>query len=115
MSTTSSLQSDWFKDPEGELAVDVYQTDEAIIVQSAIAGILAGDIDISIANDLLTIRGKRKPMHDIPAEDYFWRECFWGSFSRSIILPVEVEEEKVDASLKNGVLTIRLLKKTNKN
>jgi len=95
---------------EGQLSIDVYQTTSAIVVKSTIAGVKPDDIDISINNDMLTIRGKRT-MHDtIKDEDYLYRECYWGNFSRSIILPVEVNAEKVDASLENGVLTVTLPK-----
>ena len=106
-----NIQENWFSNPEGELAVDVYQTDKDIVIQSAIAGALPHDLDISISGDLLTIRGKRKPPQNISKDRYFWQECFWGSFSRSIILPQEVEENRLEASIKNGVLIIRLPKK----
>ncbi len=95
---------------EGQLSIDVYQTPEAIVVKSTIAGVKPEDIDISINNDMLTIRGKRETKEEIKDEDYLYRECYWGSFSRSIILPVEIEAEKVEAELENGVLTIILPK-----
>ena len=68
------------------------------------------DIDISINNDMLTIRGKRQMDKKISEENYLYRECYWGSFSRSIILPVEIEPERIDAALENGVLTVTLPK-----
>lgn len=95
---------------EGQLSIDVFQTPDAIIVKSTIAGIKPEDIDISINNDLLTIRGKREMNEKIKEENYLYRECYWGSFSRSIILPVEVEADKIDAYLENGVLTVVLPK-----
>ncbi len=95
---------------EGQLSIDVYQTPKAIIVKSTIAGVKPEDIDISINNDMLTIRGKREIKEEIKEEDYLYRECYWGSFSRSIILPVEIEAEKVEAELENGVLTVILPK-----
>ncbi|MBI4739508.1 Hsp20/alpha crystallin family protein [Candidatus Woesearchaeota archaeon] len=104
-------QKNWFNNPEGELAVDVYQTEKDLVVQSAIAGAQSHDLDVFISGDLLTIRGRRLPPSNVPKDQYFWRECFWGSFSRSIILPVEVEQGHIDASIKNGVLTVRLPKK----
>ena len=95
---------------EGQLSVDVFQTKDAIVIKSTIAGIKPEDIDISINNDMVTIRGKRIVEETIDEDDYFYQECYWGGFSRSIILPVEIIAEKVDASLKNGVLTITLPK-----
>ena len=104
--------NEWLGDDqeEGQLSIDVYQTPKAIVVKSTIAGVKPGDIDISINNDMLTIRGKREIKEEIREEDYLYRECYWGSFSRSIILPVEIEAEKVEAELENGVLTITLPK-----
>jgi HSP20 family protein len=95
---------------EGQLSIDVYQTPENLVVKSTIAGVKPDDIDIAINNDLLTIRGKREMLEKISDNSYLFRECYWGSFSRSIILPVEVIPEKIDASLENGVLTVILPK-----
>jgi HSP20 family protein len=99
---------------EGELLVDVYQSDNNIIIRSTIAGVRSEDIDIDINNDMITIRGKRTEEVVAPEEDYFYKECYWGGFSRSIILPCEVQASKVKASLKNGVLTVTLPKILNK-
>lgn len=95
---------------EGQLSIDVYQTPEAIVVKSTIAGVKPEDIDISINNDMLTIRGQREMTEKIKSSDYLFRECYWGSFSRSLILPVEIEPEKIEAYLENGVLTVLLPK-----
>ncbi len=95
---------------EGQLAIDVYQTPENIIVKSTIAGVKPEDIDISINNDMLTIRGKRKMEEEISENDYFYQECYWGGFSRSIILPTEVKADKIDATIENGILTVTLPK-----
>lgn len=95
---------------EGQLSIDVYQTPDKLIVKSTIAGVKPDDIDISINNDMLTIRGKRELQDKIPEENYLIKECYWGGFSRSVILPVEVEAEKVEAGLDNGVLTVILPK-----
>jgi len=102
----------WLDDDDfsGQLAVDVYQTNDDIIIKSTIAGVRTEDIDIAINNDMITIRGKREKEGVINEEDYFYRECYWGGFSRSIILPCDVKSDKVDASMKNGVLTIILPK-----
>ena len=95
---------------EGELAVDVYETDEAVVIQSTIAGVRAEDLDITLSSDMLTIKGERKRDLDIPEHLALYQECFWGPFSRSIILPVEVKIEKIEAGMKNGVLTLVLPK-----
>jgi len=95
---------------EGQLSIDVFQNPNNIIVKSTIAGVKPSDIDISINNDMLTIRGRREIQEQISEENYLIKECYWGGFSRSIILPVEVEVEKVEASLDNGILTVILPK-----
>jgi HSP20 family protein len=95
---------------EGQLSIDVFQTPDSLIVKSTIAGVKSGDIDISINNDMLTIRGRREIQENISEENYLIKECYWGGFSRSVILPVEVEVEKVEAALDNGVLTVILPK-----
>lgn len=97
-------------DAEGQLTVDVYQTPEMIVVKSTIAGVKPDDLDVSITNDMVTIRGTRRHDEEVREEDYFYRECYWGSFSRSIILPVDIVAEKAEASLKDGILTIRIPK-----
>ena len=110
-------QSDWITDEydEGQLSIDVYQTPTAIIVKSTIAGVKPEDIDIAINNDMLTIRGKRSMEESIEEDNYLYRECYWGAFSRSIILPVEIKANKIDAFIENGVLTVKLPKaKTSK-
>jgi HSP20 family protein len=102
-------QENWFnEDYEGELSVDVYQSDNNIIVKSTIAGVKPEDLEIYVHNDLLTIRGKRESEREANSSDYFFKECYWGGFSRSIILPVEVQVDKIEATLKNGILKIVL-------
>mgnify|MGYP003392893856 CR=1 FL=1 len=103
---------DWIneQDEEGQLSVDVYEEGDNIIVQSTIAGVEPEDIDISINNDLLTIRGERSMEKHHRDKNYFFQECYWGAFSRSIILPVEVDAKSIDATMKNGILTITLPK-----
>lgn len=102
----------WAIEKEGQLAVDVYQTDEAIIIKSAIAGVNQEDLDIAISEDIITIRGERRDKEEekIDEENFFFRECYWGKFSRSIILPCKIDQSKAEAKLKNGVLTIILPK-----
>jgi HSP20 family protein len=97
-------------DYTGQLAIDVYQTPKEIIIKSTIGGVQPEDLDISINHDLITVRGVRRQEEIINEEDYIYKECHWGGFSRSIILPVDVKEDRIKASLKNGILTIVLPK-----
>ena len=99
-------------EPEGELAVDVYQTEEAVVIKAAIAGVRQEDMEIFLSHDLVTIRGVRHRDEQVRKEDYFTQECYWGKFSRSVILPHEVNADRAEATLKNGLLTIRLPKRT---
>ncbi|MBU1871089.1 MAG: Hsp20/alpha crystallin family protein [Patescibacteria group bacterium] len=102
------LDSDDYE--EGQLSIDVFQTPDKLVITSTIAGVKPDNIDISINNDMLTIRGKREASHEVDDANFLYRECYWGSFSRSIILPVEIEADKIEASLENGVLTVILPK-----
>ena len=95
---------------EGQLSLDIYQTDKDLVIKSTIAGANPNDIQIYLKNDLLTIRGKRNLPADVTDADFLFRECYWGPFSRSIILPVEVQADKIKASMDNGVLTVVLPK-----
>lgn len=98
------------EESEGQLTVDVYQDKESIVVQSTVAGIDPEDLEINITNESVTVKGRRERLEKIEDKDYFYQECFWGKFSRSIILPEEVDPEKSTAALKNGVLTIKMPK-----
>jgi HSP20 family molecular chaperone IbpA len=98
------------EEQEGQLTVDVFQDDQNIIIQSTIAGVSPDDLDVSITNDMVTIRGERRRTFSVDPEDYFYQECYWGTFSRSIILPVEIDADRAEAKIKNGVLTIRIPK-----
>ncbi len=98
------------EEEEGELLVDVYQSDGNIVIRSTVAGVKQEDLDIDLNNDMITIRGKRKNIENVNNGDFFYQECYWGSFSRSIILPCEIQASKVKASLKDGILTIVLPK-----
>lgn len=97
-------------DAEGQLTIDVYQTDMEIVIKSTIAGVKPEDLDVSINNDMVTIKGERKNEENVNGENYYYQECYWGYFSRSVVLPVDIIAEKAEASLKNGILTIRLPK-----
>lgn len=110
--TTSDKKDtgDWMAESEGQLTIDVYQTPNEIVIMSTIAGVSPEDIDITMANDMITIKGNRKKNEEISEEDYYYQECYWGPFSRSIILPIDIEVDNAQASMKNGILTIRLPK-----
>ncbi len=109
-------EEDWMEEEyeEGQLSIDVYQDKKNIYVKSTIAGVKPEDLDISINNDMLTIRGKRHEKEEVKAEDFLYKECYWGTFSRSIILPTEVQANKIEALLENGVLTVIIPKAQNK-
>lgn len=102
--------ADWMEDYEGQLAVDVYQTDDDIVVKAPIAGVKPEDLEISITDEIINIKGERKETDEIVRENFFAQECYWGSFSRSYVLPIAVNSEKATASLKGGILTIRVPK-----
>ncbi len=108
----NDLEEQWIDDDyeEGQLSVDVYETPKLIIIKAPIAGANTENLNISINNDMLTIRGERKISNNIKDADYLYKECFWGDFSRSIILPAEVDKKNISADLENGVLTISLKK-----
>jgi HSP20 family protein len=93
---------------EGQLAIDMYQTQSEIVVKTMIAGVKPEDLDINITRDMITIKGSREETKDFSDDDFFHKELYWGSFSRTIILPQEVEVEEAEAINKNGLLTIRL-------
>lgn len=99
---------------EGELAIDSYETEKDFVIQSTIAGIEAKDLDILIEEDMLTIKGKRERPQNIEEKNYFQQECFWGSFSRKIILPEKVKINQAKATVKNGVLTLKIPKASKK-
>lgn len=95
---------------EGELSVDIFETPLELIVQSTIAGVKVEDLELSLHNDLLTIRGKRHQLLPAHARALF-SECYWGPFSRSIILSADVRGDEASAILRSGVLTIMLPKR----
>lgn len=95
---------------ESELAVDVYQTPSHLILKTMIAGVRPEDVDVQISRDLVVIKGKREDEKEIAHDDYYVKELYWGSFSRSIVLPVEVEPEEAEAVERHGLLMIKLPK-----
>jgi HSP20 family protein len=90
----------------GQLAVDVYETRERLVVKARTAGVNKNDLDVSISDNTLTVRGTLSAGTEDNVENYFLQECYWGEFSRSIALPVPVKEDDIEALLKDGVLTI---------
>lgn len=98
------------KKEEGQLAVDVFQTADEIVVVAPVAGVKPSDLSINITDEVLTIKGARNFQFKAQGSDYFTQECFWGSFSRSIILPESVDVSNVNASFRNGILTVRIPK-----
>lgn len=94
----------------GQLAVDVYETKEKLVVKARTAGVNKHDLDVSISDNTLSIRGTLSAGNEDDVENYFVQECYWGEFSRSIALPVPVKEDEIEALLKDGVLTISFTK-----
>jgi len=105
-------QTDWIEEEieGGELTVDVYQTPDSIIIKTMVAGVNPDDLDISITRDMVTISGTREEKHIISEDDYFAKELYWGSFSRTITLPEEIDIDSAVASEKHGLLTLKLPK-----
>ena len=102
----SAKDEEWMNDYEGALNIDMYQTKDNVIIKSTIAGVRPDDIDITVANDMVTIKGSRTREEKITQDDYFYQECYWGGFSRSVIVPVDIDSEQIEADLKDGILTI---------
>jgi HSP20 family protein len=107
---------EWDSPPEksnpqdGELPVDMYQTDDAIVIRALVAGVSPNDLEISITRDMVTIRGVREEFQETHDDGYFHRELFWGSFSRTLLLPEEVAIDEAEAQEKHGLLEIKLPK-----
>lgn len=107
----NSGKESWLDTPEeGELAVDVYQTPTEIVIKTMISGVKPEDLNIAITREMVTIKGKRESAREINDDSYFQRELYWGAFSRTILLPAEIEVEEAEAIEKHGLLTIRLPK-----
>ncbi len=107
---STEKESKWEEEEEAQLTVDLYQTPTDIIVQTMVAGVLPDNLTITITRDLITIRGKREENQSINHDNYFVQELYWGSFSRTISLPEEVDPEEAEAIEKHGLLIIKLPK-----
>lgn len=110
-----SIENDWMEteNSEGQLAVDVFQNPNEIIIKALVAGVRPDNLDVSITRDMVTIKGKREDAQQVTSDNYFYNELYWGSFSRTILLPQEIEVEASTASEKHGLLTI-IMPKINK-
>ena len=107
-SATTPAEDD--SETDGQLAIDMYQTPTEIIVKTMVAGVKPEDLDISITRDMVTIKGHREESNDVLGNDFFHKELYWGTFSRTIVLPDEVEVEEAEAINKNGLLILTLPK-----
>lgn len=103
-------QHHWSLFEEGQLLIDMYETGDAVVVRSFVAGVEPDAIEISLHNDMLTIRGSRSDREEIHDDRFFHRECHWGTFSRSVIIPRSIDSERIRALFKHGVVTIILPK-----
>lgn len=111
-STPTPSRSEWREEEagEGQLSVDVYQSPDDIVIRAHVAGVRPEDLDISITRDMVTIKGKREEAREVEDDNYFYKELYWGTFSRTILLPQEIDVEAAEASEKHGLLTLRLPK-----
>lgn len=93
---------------EGQLTIDMYQNEDEIVVQAFVAGVRLDELDVTVTQDTLTLKGRREAPADRDPDSFYYQELYWGAFSRSVMLPQEVDVDEAQASLKNGLLTIRL-------
>ena len=112
ISPSSKKEDEWTEDEEevGQLTVDVYQNPNEIIIKTMVAGVKPDDIDISINREMVTIRGRRHQEDVVNEKDFYFKELYWGGFSRTVLLPEEVDPDGAQATETNGLLTIRLPK-----
>lgn len=93
---------------EGQLTIDMYQNEDEIVVQAFVAGVRLDELDVTVTQEMLTLKGRREAPADRDPDSFYYQELYWGAFSRSVMLPQEVDVDEAQASLKNGLLTIRL-------
>ena len=107
----TATTEEWLEDEEeGQLAIDAYQDEDNVVIKAPIAGVNTEDLEIQITDEVVTVKGQRKNESESARENYFVQECYWGSFMRSYILPVPVDAAKAEASMRNGILTIKIPK-----
>ena len=111
------MKKEWepLSEKGAELSIDLYETDDDIVLQSTIAGIKAKDLDISIENNMLIIKGNRKKPESDSFKKYLYQECYWGPFLKKIILPEKIDSNKIKAIVEEGILTVRVAKIEKKN
>ena len=109
LAETAKTENDIFLQ-EGELVIDVFETKSDFVVTSAIAGVQIKDLDISLEKDMMVIKGNRQNPcdQDHPDKRYFYQECYWGPFSRKIVLPENIDIDKADAQIDKGILTVKI-------
>lgn len=109
---TTPRSESWIGDQpeEGELSVDVFQNQNEIVIKTMVAGVKPEDLDVSISRDMVAIKGKRENERTIADDDYFHRELYWGTFSRTVVLPQEIDVDAAEAIEKHGLLIIKLPK-----
>jgi len=108
-----SLKNDLLSEEKkgAKISIDLYETEESLVVQSTIAGVRAKDLEISMEKDILIIKGERgKPDGDVPGKKYLYQECYWGPFSRKLILPENIDPFRIQAAVKDGILTVTIPK-----
>lgn len=101
---------DWLEDDDGQLAIDVYQTDDQVIIKAPIAGVQPDNLTVTITDEVVTVEGERRDVQAVERANYFTQECYWGRFSRSFVLPVAVDADSAVAELRHGILTLRIPK-----
>jgi len=107
----NSDRNDWLtEEAEGQLSIDVFQDNHNVYILAPIAGVKAADVDITITDEVVSIKGHRQPGHEEGLEKHFTQECYWGPFSRSYVLPIAVNSESAKATLKDGLLRIEIPK-----
>ena len=94
-----------------KISIDLYETEEGLVIQSTVAGVKAKDLEISMEEGILTIKGKReKPDENLSGKKYLYQECYWGAFSRKLILPKNIDPSRIQATVKDGILTVAIPK-----
>lgn len=111
-SILSKNKEDWMEEYEGQLAIDVFETENALILTAPIAGVSPENLDVQISDEFVTIKGEREDTRQAEATGYHIQECYWGTFSRTFELPVAIDSENSEAVMKNGILTIIMPKFT---
>lgn len=106
----STTGDEWFEDMEGQLALDAYQTEDSVIIKAPIAGVNREDLEISVTDEVVTVKGTRQDNTAASRDGYFVQECYWGNFARSYVLPVAIDADRAQAVLQNGMLTITIPK-----